>query len=117
MLKELSDKELDFNGQLVKSWVLREPDMRTADLVMSSIEAVKANLVVVSMCKDGIFHNYWYEWSVDFFVGFVDEACCFMQSNLGDITNRSAEYAYGLGFCVSVGSRTNLRSLFVAKIT
>jgi len=47
MLKDLCDKELDFNGQLHKSWVVREPDHRTADLVLESIEAVVASLIVV----------------------------------------------------------------------
>eukprot|EP00967_Tisochrysis_lutea_P130573 scaffold226061_cov13-Tisochrysis_lutea.AAC.1 len=46
MLKDLCDKELDFNGQLHKSWVVREPDHRTADLVLESIEAVVASLIV-----------------------------------------------------------------------
>lgn len=48
ILKELFDKELDFNNQLIKAWVAREPDHKTADLVQESIRSVDASLVVVS---------------------------------------------------------------------
>jgi len=51
ILKELFDKELDFNNQLVKSWVGREPDHKTADLVLDSIRSVDASLVVVSCLR------------------------------------------------------------------
>ena len=53
MLKDLFDKELDFNGQLKKSWVVREPDMKTTDIVQDSIRTVQASLLVVSCLSSG----------------------------------------------------------------
>lgn len=47
MLKELYDKELDFNEQIVRDTILRHEDTKTSDLLKAYCEDVGAAMVVV----------------------------------------------------------------------
>ncbi len=51
MLDDLEDKELEFNGQLAREILIRQPDERMGDLLRSYLTSAGASLVVVPSIK------------------------------------------------------------------